>query len=325
MSIDPSRDVPARDYDCILAGTCLVDVLCRPVSLDRPIGANVLRIADPLKVVAGGLVSNAGITMARLGMRVGAFSFVGDDFWAPLLADIYRREHVDAAPLVSRLGEATSTTLVAIDPTGERSFLHCPGAVAKLDSAAFFAREDLWRRTQMLFLGYYGLLEKLEPEMPEVLAAIRAQGCLTALDAGGSGGAMQPLDRILPHLDVYVPSQTEAAHQTGLADPREMIARYRDCGAGGVLGVKLGSQGVLLSGAGGELFEIGIKTPPGPVVDTTGAGDCFYAGLLTGLLRGLSLERAGQLGAAAAACCVTSLGGSTGGRDYEFTRRLAGI
>jgi hypothetical protein len=42
-------------------------------------------------------------------------------------------------------------------------------------------------------------------------------------------------------------------------------------------------------------------------------------------LRGLSVEQSGRLGAAAAACCVTALGGSTGGRDYEFTRTLAGI
>lgn len=313
------------EYDCIVSGTCLIDVLCRPVALDQPIGAGVLRIAEPLLTVAGGLASNAGITMARMGMRVGALSYVGADFWADLLRDIYRQEGVDGSLLKVLPDQATSTTLVAIDPSGERSFLHCPGATAQLQARAYLNQGDLWRRTRMLFLGYYSLLPKLEPDLPEVLAEVRAAGCQTALDAGGSGGAMQPLDRILPHLDVYVPSLAEASHQTGLSNPKEMIRKYRDAGAAGVLGVKLGSQGVLLSAPGEEILEIGICSPPGRVVDTTGAGDSFYAGLLTGLLRGLNVEQAGRLGAAAAACCVTSLGGSTGGRDYEFTRKLAGL
>ena len=68
-----------------------------------------------------------------------------------------------------------------------------------------------------------------------------------------------------------------------------------------------------------------IMIGPGKVIDTTGAGDSFFAGLLAGMIRGLDIESAGRLGAAAAGCCVTSVGGSTGGRDYEFTARLAGI
>ena len=64
---------------------------------------------------------------------------------------------------------------------------------------------------------------------------------------------------------------------------------------------------------------------PGPVIDTTGAGDCFYAGLLSGLLREMTIEQAGRLGAAAGACCVTGLGATAGLRDFAETARLAGL
>src|SRR5205807_225705 len=116
------------------------------------------------------------------------------------------------------------------------------------------------------------------------------------------------LDKALPHLDVYVPSHNEGEHQTGLADPRKIIDAYRECGAPGVLGVKLGSKGALLSDRAGSYIEVGAVKPPGDVVDTTGAGDSFYAGLLTGLLRGMSVADAGRLAAATGACCVTGLG-----------------
>jgi sugar/nucleoside kinase (ribokinase family) len=186
-------------------------------------------------------------------------------------------------------------------------------------------RADLWRQSRLLLLGYYSLLPELGPRLPETLAEIRRSGCRVAFDDAGAGGALAPLEAILPHVDFYIPSLGEAERQTGLADPREIIAVYRRSGAAGLVGVKLGSRGVLLSPRDGEFIDVGVCRPPGDVLDTTGAGDCFYAGLLAGILRGLSIEEAGRLGAATAACCVTALGGYAGARDYDFTARLAGI
>ena len=167
-------------------------------------------------------------------------------------------------------------------------------------------------------------MPNLEPDLADVFAAIRETGCKTALDAAGDGGTMQPLDRLLPHLDVYVPSRAEAVHQTGRTDPREIIETFRSHGAPGLLGVKLGDQGALLSPADGQFERIEQVPPPGDVIDTTGAGDSFYAGLLTGLIRGMTAPQAGRLAAATGACCVTGLGATAGLRNFERTSQLAG-
>jgi len=316
----------AATIDCVVCGSCVVDILCRPVKLDSPIGRGVLHQCEPIMLAAGGIVSNAGVTMARLGMRVSAFSYLGRDAWAPVVRNLYRAEGIDDSPLAEHETAATSTTVVLIDETGERSFYHCVGAPKLIDARAYLDRLDLFARSRMALIGYYSLMPNLENDLPEVLHRIRETGCQTAMDSAGSGGTMKPLDKILPRLDVWVPSLNEAKHQTGLEDPVRIIERYRGCGAPGLLGVKLGGKrGVLLSPKAGEYVEVPSCDPPGPVVDTTGAGDSFFAGLLTGLLRGLSPYQAGRLGAAAAACCVTVLGGSGGGRDYAFTSRLAGV
>lgn len=314
-----------KDFDCVICGSCVADILVRPVPLNAAIGGGRLLAVEPIEVTTGGIVSNAGIAMARLGMKAAAFSYVGNDAFGSVIRERLQAEGVDTRHLLVHPHEATSTTAALIDPSGERSFFHCVGAPRAMNKQLFFEHLDLFARSRMMLLGYYSLMPGLEADAAEVFAAIRAAGCRTALDAAGEGGSMQPLEQILPHLDVYVPSLAEAVHQTGQTDPVRIVETFRNCGAPGLLGVKLGSQGALLSPAAGKYVAIDCVAAPGPVVDTTGAGDSFYAGLLTGLLRGMSLPHSGRVAAAAGACCVTGLGATAGLRDYEATARLAGI
>jgi sugar/nucleoside kinase (ribokinase family) len=314
-----------KTIDCVVVGSCVVDVLARPVSLTTPIGGGRLIESEPLRLTTGGIVSNSGIAMARLGMRVAAFTYVGDDEWAEVIRKRYAAEGIDTSALMTHPEGATSTTAVLIDPSGERSFVHCVGAPRLLDKQAMLSQLDLFAKSRAMLIGYYPLMTRLQNDLPEVLAAIRKTGCLTALDSAGDGGTMNPLASMLPHLDFYVPSDAEAEHQTGRSDPREMIQAYRDAGAKGWLGIKLGAQGALLSPRPGEFIDVAVAKPPGDVIDTTGAGDCFYGALVAGVLRGLSPMEAGKLAAAAGACCVTGLGATTAICGYDKTARLAGI
>jgi sugar/nucleoside kinase (ribokinase family) len=315
----------AKDLDCVLCGSCVADFLIRPVSLETVIGGGRLTEADPVRLTTGGIVSNSGIAMARLGMKIAALTYVGNDEWAPVIRERLAHEGIDCSGVLTHPTAPTSTTGVLIDPSGERSFAHCVGAPKLMNKQTFLDNLALFARSRMTLIGYYSLMPNLEGDLPEVLAAIRETGCKTALDAAGDGGTMQPLDRILPHLDVYVPSHNEGTNQTGFEDPRKIIDAYRNCGAPGLLGVKLGKQGALLSSKAGEYVKVDCIQAPGPIADTNGAGDCFYAGLLTGLIKGLGVAEAGRIAAATGACCVTGHGATAGVRNYEETAKLAGV
>jgi sugar/nucleoside kinase (ribokinase family) len=263
--------------------------------------------------------------MARLGLTVSAFTMLGNDDWAWVVRRRFEAEGVGTRDLVTHPVAPTSVSAVAVDHDGERSFIHSQGAPKLIDKAFLLDHLDTLARARMLLLGYYPLMPHLQDDLPAVLPRIRETGCRIAMDTAGDGGSLQPLDRILPHLDVYVPSHREASRQTGQQEPRDILSILRSYASEALLGVKLGSRGVLLSPEAGHLISIPAISPPGPVRDTTGAGDVFYAGLLAGLLRGLDAEQAGRLAVAAAACCVTGLGASAGVRDFHDTARLAGL
>ena len=312
-------------FDCVVCGELCADLPIWPIDHNAPLAGKTLVPVEPIRPHGGGIVANSGIALARLSARTAAVACIGRDWFGDMLVTLLKDEGIDTSCLLRHDELPSSATAVLIGEQGEHTFAYHNGASRALTREAILEQSALFEQADFALFGYYGLMPELEGELAEVLRQVRASGCKTALDAAGGGGSLQPLDRILPHLDLYVPSQEEAIAQTGLSDPRQVIEVYRRHGCAGLLGVKLGARGALLSPSDGDFLEIEPIQPPGPVIDTTGAGDCFYAGLIAGLSRGLSVAEAGRIGAAAGACSVTGLGAVAGLRDFLTTRKLAGV
>ncbi|MFO0819943.1 MAG: carbohydrate kinase family protein [Pirellulales bacterium] len=311
-----------KPIDCVVCGETCLDIVAGPLPLDEPLGGRGLVPLETIRAVTGGIVPNAGIALARLGLQVAAVGLVGKDDWGQSIRRKLAAERIDTSELAVHATRSTSVTLVMVGRDREHTFAFHAGASQTIDRPFLLDRLACFRRSRYALIGYYNLLPLLEADLPEVLAAIRQQGCLTALDTTNGGGQLEPLDRILPHLDMYVPSHAEASGQTGESDPLRILEVYRRFAPRATLGVKLGERGAVLSGPDGQVHWIAPVSPPGPVIDTTGAGDSFYAGLIAGLVRNLPLPQAGRLAAATGACCVTGLGASESIRDYDSTWAL---
>ena len=314
----------ARPIDCVVFGESGVDLMVQPVPQDKTLAELHPHVdVDSIRAGTGGNVPNAGIALARLGLSVAAATLIGADEWGDLVLRRLTAEGLDVSH-VTRLSDiGTNVTAVMTDGAGTHTFIHQSGAARRIDRDFALGCMDLFDQARFALFGYYNLMPHLQDDLPEILAEVRATGCRTALDCANGGGAMQPLDAILPHLDIYIPNITEARNQTGESEAEAILEAYRSCGTSAVLGVTSGEDGALLSPAPGLVIDVPAISPPGSIVDTTGAGDCFLAGLVAGLLKDLPLPEAAALASATAACSITGLGGSEAVSDYQTTLALS--
>ena len=96
-----------KSIDCTVCGTCVVDILIRTVSLDVAIGANRLWPVAPIATTVGGIVSNTGTALARLGLKVAAFSRIGNDPWADILLHHLNAEGINSEGVHRKSGGST--------------------------------------------------------------------------------------------------------------------------------------------------------------------------------------------------------------------------
>ena len=212
----------SKTIDCITAGSCVLDILAHPVNLNEPLITKAVHRISPMQLSCGGLSSNSGIALARLGCKTNIFTYVGNDPWGQMVTQMLKDQMVDTSLLLTHASEPTSTTVVTIDSSGERAFIHCQGAAKRLNLATCMDHLEVLARAKFFLCGYYSLMPDLQDDLPELFAALRNCGVKTVMDTAGDGGSMKPLDQILPHLDVYIPSLTEAQHQTRETDPRKI-------------------------------------------------------------------------------------------------------
>jgi sugar/nucleoside kinase (ribokinase family) len=134
----------------------------------------------------------------------------------------------------------------------------------------------------------------------------REAGCRLAMDLADPFAVERSREHIERHLsnglDLLFANNEEARMLTGFEarDAARRMAHTID-----VVVVKDGANGAWIATREETLH---VPTEQVRVVDTTGAGDCFAAGFLYGLVRGLPLEACGEVGNLMAADTIQHIG-----------------
>ena len=305
--------------DAAIFGLIVADLIASPMNLRPPPAPGVLVQIDAIELTTGGNVCNTGMAMAKLGAKVAAAGMVGQDILGAALVDRLKRAGMDVSCVFADARAQTSSTVVAVEPGGERCFFHTSGATRLLDADAFRRCIPLLAQCAYVQVGYFGLLPSLHDDLATVLRQLAHANPRTkiALDTSNPPAARDLLPPILPHLDLFCPSRTEAQTLTGESDPARMVAAFRaQMKRDALIGIKLDAEGCYVDDGVTKTFCPAYKIR---CVDTTGAGDTWFAGLLVALRKNMPLEQAGKFANRVAADCCTALGASAGIRSFDET------
>jgi sugar/nucleoside kinase (ribokinase family) len=304
--------------DLLVIGDCNPDVMVVGGDVTPAFGQQE-KLVDGISLEIGGSASITAVAAARLGLRVALAAAVGDDPAGAFMLGQLAGEGVDTSHVAVRSAAPTGMT-VALSAGADRAILTATGAVSSL-TASDVPSALLVRARHVHVSSYFLVAESLGPGLAALLDAARAGGASTSLDTNWDPAqrwADPWLAGALAHVSLLLPNEAEALHLAGAPDLEQAVARLT--AAGPALVIKLGERGALCAD-GPRRFLAG--PPPVTVADTTGAGDCFNAGVIAGLLDGLDLPAAVALGCAAGAASTRAPGGTAGCPDLPTARALA--
>lgn len=296
--------------DVICVGNIVVDAV--GIYVDRIPEEGGLALFDRVEMHLGGCANNMAIALAKLGISAGLAAKVGADGLGDYCAKTHAESGVDIRGLVRSKSDSTSFSFIMVPRSGNRRILHT------LAANSTFGPKDidvsLFAGAKWVSFNGLALIPNLESEnLAGLLKAAHAAGAQTAADTAiNDRFAREDWERMLApcyeHFDILFPSEAEAAAITGHSDPRKICEALRARGVK-IAGVKLGERGSALLSDDGYIELSAYKVN---CVDTLGAGDSFMAGLVAGMLRGLSPSEAARLGNAVSAHCVQAVGATTG-------------
>ena len=279
-----------------MLGDCNPDLVISGGRLEPAFG-QVEQLVDEARLVIGGSGAITACGAARLGVQTALVSLVGDDHLGHFMLEAVAATGVDVSGCVTDDERPTGVTVV-LSRGDDRAILTAAGTIAELSGE----QVDLGqvRRVRHLHVSSYYLQTRLQPALPDLMAAARAAGASTSLDTNWDPSERwnSGLSQLLPMVGHLFCNEQEADALGGA----ELIVR-----SGTAVVIKRGARGARLVGRGGTVES---PAPAVDAVDATGAGDSFDAGFIAGLLAGRPAEECLRLACACGALSTRALGGT---------------
>lgn len=301
-----------RKFDIISAGLMVYDILISPI--DESVLQNDTTHIEDIAFATGGDALNVAIDAATLGAKVCLGGVVGADMPGRFLCEEAERHNIDTSGVHISNKNQSSVSVVMRRSDGQRHFAYYGKANNEFDGTAL--TNELLAESKMLYIGSMMSLRALEYQpLAELFRRAKKQGTLTAMDSTwtNDGIWLPKLEEALPYCDIFIPSLYEAKEICGTDKPEEIVSFLHSKGVK-VAGVKLGASGVFIEDFNLPAFECE------KVVDTTGAGDAFIAGFITGYVGGMSIYDSALLGSAVSNCTIRRVGAVTGAPDMQTAK-----
>ncbi len=246
---------------------------------------------------SGGSAGNTGVGVGKFGLKVLAMGVLGDD----LIASEFRRssnqneiELTEISAINPQLG--TGVCYVLVTPDGKRTMLTNLGVskkivvsdehIEKAARARYLLVEGFSFEPEETHSSIRRVAQRTKENNNSVVLTLSAEFCV-------ANHKEDMLTFIEDYVDIVLGNEGEALLLTGACSAKCAAYILQNMGKRGA--ITCGSEGAYVFDKDSIYF---IESPTvGEVVDTTGAGDQFAAGLIYGLNQGMSLDKAGQIAA----------------------------
>ena len=311
-------DTSQNPKQVLCVGDMVADIFTSPLSrLPEP---GELVLTERIAVFPGGNALNTAVALRRLGEQVIVAGSVGDDALGRLLLDQMQTQGLDVRGVRREPAGRTASTFILLIEGEDRRFIHSLGVAATF-TGEHVSPELIPHNGVMLVGGYLKLGAWDDNVLADLMRQARQRNCTVVLNiciARDSGVDPGRCLSLLEHVDVFVPNEDEARILTGETAPPKQAKALHRAGARVVV-ITRGGQG-LYADDGEHTIEMGIFQVP--LVDPSGCGDCFNAGLIAGLLRGWDTVHTLEFASAVGAIGATALGCTDGVPSFTTVERF---
>jgi len=312
----------SASFDVVALGHPLVDVLAHETTgvveragvergamtmVDATRSDEIYAQLGPAQETSGGSAANTAVGVSVFGGRAAFVGRIADDTFGKVFAHDLRGAGVDFDVAPATDGSATGRCLVIVGSDAERTMCTYLGAGAEIDPRD--VDPDRISSSAITYLeGYLWDGDAAKDAIRRAASLARTAGRKVALTLSDpfcvERHRSEFLELIQSHIDVLFANEQEISMLYGTDDFDEAAARAAaDCD---VAALTRGAKGSVVM-TGGRRHDIPAD-PVHNVVDTTGAGDLYAAGVLYGLTHGHDPQTCGLLGSLAAAEVISHLG-----------------
>ncbi len=296
----------AADRSVLCIGIGVLDITGMPIP-EPGVWKEKQRIGS-ISLQVGGDGANQCMHLASLGVKTYFCGVLGRDTGGDTVRASLEGRGVDITLSGIRGDAATGTALLLINAKGERRIFSAAGVHSMMTKEDL--PKDIPEDCGAVTIGsLFGMPLLEEDGLYEFLEKVRKRGIpvFADLDSGHVKAGTKRIERLYPMIDYLLPSDYDLRNLTGIESKEEAAGWLMSRGVGQVV-VKCGPDGCEIYGK--ESMEK-IPAPHVTPVDTTGAGDCMCAALISRLLAGESLEVACRYGCAAGSLNTLYAGASS--------------
>jgi len=286
------------NYDVIVCGNISVDIIFSDFKKFPGPGEEIY--CDQFEFTCGGLY-NTAVTLSRLGLKVAIVGVVGNDILSRFVLENLEKEGV-FVEFLKVFDYPMQSLSVAFNYENDRSIISYEDKVKNFDMEAYINSVMDKVNTNVLHISATKMAES-------TIDIANKRNILVSIDVSWDEEWLRSLKlkRIIKKSDLFTPNLKEALIITGEEDGKKALKQLRLLNSNNNVIVKLGSEGAIYYDNDEIVSVTAMKTK---VIDTTGAGDVFAGGVITGLLKKFELKDAVKLGNYCGGYSVRGLGGT---------------